>query len=119
MLENPPGEPGAATSVECAAWNALCRKRKLSCGRRNREDPETRKERKQELEEMERLSRSGEDKAADRTREAAVEITRKSRGLNIDDSLPSGGGRLDRTGLTEQASGGCGTNCGQKEQDNK
>jgi hypothetical protein len=48
--------------------------------RGNREDPESRKKRKQELEEMERLSRSGEDKSADGAREAAVEITRRSRG---------------------------------------
>ncbi len=84
----------------------------VSCGRGNREDPETRKERKQELEEMERLqSRSGEDNPADRAREAALEITRRSRGQNIHASLPSGGGRLDRSGWTVHsmhASGGCG-----------
>jgi hypothetical protein len=38
------------------ADTVMPRKRKLSYGRGNREDPETRKERKQELKEVERLS---------------------------------------------------------------
>jgi hypothetical protein len=96
VIENPPGargsDIGGIRSLECLMQEAdtvMPRKRKLSCGRGNREDPETRKERKQKMEEMERLSRSGEDKSADGVREAAVEITRRSRGQNIDASLTS------------------------------
>ena len=48
-----------ARSQACLMQEAdtvMPRKRKLSYGRGNREDPESRKERKQELKEVERLS---------------------------------------------------------------